>query len=82
MQYHNMLKQKHEMEQKAASDAAAKKKALEDKAKAGPAKTKEQLAEEAAEELLKAEEREKESKKAFSSGGVKKGFLEGKGKKK
>ena len=34
MQYHNMLKQKHEMEQKAASEQAAKKKAIEEKANA------------------------------------------------
>lgn len=70
MQYHTMLKQKHEMEQKAAAEAAAKKKELtaEEKAKA---------AEKAAEELIKEEEREKESKNAFA-GGVKKGFLENK----
>mmetsp|Transcript_28886 Transcript_28886/g.44405 ORF Transcript_28886/g.44405 Transcript_28886/m.44405 type:complete len:294 (-) Transcript_28886:82-963(-) len=87
MQYHNMLKQKHEMEQKAASDQAAKKKAIEEKAneakKAEDAeKNRLKQAEEAAQELLKAEEREKESKTAFSGGGVKKGFLDGKAKKK
>eukprot|EP00980_Cylindrotheca_fusiformis_P007530 scaffold1561_cov129-Cylindrotheca_fusiformis.AAC.22 len=82
MQYHNMLKQKHEMEQKAAAEAAAKKKAVEE------SKTKEQIEEEkikaaerAAAELIKAEERERDSKKAFS-GGVKKGFLDNKKKNK
>ena len=35
-------------------------------------------AEKAAQELIKAEEREQESKKAFK-GGMKKGFLDGKG---
>lgn len=81
MQYHNMLKQKHEMEQKAAAEQAAKRKAIEEKVNAH--KTAEQLeaekiaaAEKAAQELLKAEEREKASKKAFSGGGVKKGFLD------
>jgi hypothetical protein len=87
MQYHNMLKQKHEAEQKAASDQAAKKRALEDKvteAKSAEDAEKNRLkqAEEVAQDLLKAEEREKESKTAFSGGGVKKGFLDGKAKKK
>merc|ERR1712238_650546 len=72
MQYHNMLKQKHEMEEKAVeakvNAAKMKIKAKEDEKTA---------AETAAQELIAAEEREKQSKKAFSSdGGVKKGFLE------
>jgi hypothetical protein len=76
MQYHNMLKQKHEMEQKVAAEQAAKKKALEVAKKAELSEEdKAKAAEKAAEELIKAEEREKNSKKAFSAGGVKKGFL-------
>lgn len=88
MQYHNMLKQKHEMEAKAVADAERKKKELENKKtneekKTIDAKAKVLAAEKAAEELIKAEEREKESKKAFSGGTMKKGFLDGKsGKKK
>jgi len=83
MQYHNMLKQKHEMEQKAAADAAAKKKAIDEAKKTVMTEEdKIKAAEKAAEELIKAEEREKDSKKAFA-GGVKKGFLDNKkGKKK
>ena len=85
MQYHNMLKQKHEAEQKAASEAAAKKKMIEENVKNYKtpeeiAKAKELEAERAAEDLLKMEEREQSSKKAFT-GGMKKGFLD-KGKKK
>ena len=75
MQYHNMLKQKHEMEQKAAAEAA-KKKALDSAKKNLTEEDKAKAAEKAAEELIKAEEREKASKKAFSGGGVKKGFLD------
>jgi hypothetical protein len=87
MQYHNMLKQKHETEQKAASDQAAKKRAITEKVNAAKQaqeaeKNRLNQAEEVAQDLLKAEEREKDSKKAFSGGGVKKGFLDGKGKKK
>mmetsp|Transcript_5112 Transcript_5112/g.7896 ORF Transcript_5112/g.7896 Transcript_5112/m.7896 type:complete len:281 (-) Transcript_5112:1401-2243(-) len=76
MQYHNMLKQRHEMESKVANAEAAKKKEVED------AKAKELAAEKAAQELIRAEEREKESKKF--GGGMKKGFLNAKsgGKKK
>lgn len=86
MQYHNMLKQKQEMEQKQAAEQAAKRKAIEEKVKAykSPeqiAKEKAEAAEKAAADLLKQEEREKESKTAFA-GGVKKGFLDGKNKKK
>mmetsp|Transcript_4557 Transcript_4557/g.7080 ORF Transcript_4557/g.7080 Transcript_4557/m.7080 type:complete len:295 (-) Transcript_4557:90-974(-) len=88
MQYHNMLKQKHEMEQKAAAETAAKKKEIEQKVNAAKAQQKaeedkKKAAERAAQELMEAEERERESKKAFSGGGaVKKGFLENKKKKK
>jgi hypothetical protein len=38
MQYHNMLKQKHEMEAKEAAEAAAKQKALDEKRKTIEAK--------------------------------------------
>jgi len=58
MQYHNMLKQRHEME------------------------AKELAAEQAAADLIKAEEREKDSKSAFGNGSMKKGFLTAKPKKK
>lgn len=88
MQYHQVLKQKHEAEAKAAEEQAKKRKEIEMKVQAAKAaqevdaaKAKELAAEKAAEELIKAEEREKQSKKAFSSGGMKKGFLD-KGKKK
>ena len=40
--------------------------------------TKQEAAEKAAKELLQAEEREKEGKKAFKDGSMKKGFLDGK----
>jgi hypothetical protein len=88
MQYHNVLKQKHEMEAKAAEEQAKKRKEIEQRVKAAKnkdtdAKEAEKAAEQAAQELLKAEEREKQSKKAFNSGGgMKKGFLDSKGKKK
>ena len=82
------MKQKHEMEQKAAAESAAKRKEIEAKVKAAkeaqgrPQETKEEAAERVAKELLDAEEREKNSKKAFSgSGAVKKGFLDKKKKK-
>jgi Preprotein translocase subunit Sec66 len=114
MQYHSVLKQKHEEERKAAEELAKKRKEVEQRVQA--AKAAEQTptaaaiaappppnakptpsassaddeaarvkaAELAAEELIKMEEREKESKKAFSGGKtMKKGFLDGaKGKKK
>jgi flagellar biosynthesis GTPase FlhF len=88
MQYHQMLKQKHEQEAKQAEEAAAKRKEIE--AKVAEARKlpqtpeeKEAAADKAAQELLKDEERNQESKKAFgSSGGMKKGFLDSKGKKK
>lgn len=80
MQYHNMLKQRHEMEAKAAAAQAEKKKKEDakvaaEKKKEEDAKAREVAAEKAAQELIKAEEREKESKKAFKDGGMKKGFL-------
>lgn len=89
MQYHNMLKQRHEMEEKARQAQAAKKKSEEEKAKSekqkiDEAKAKEIAAEKAAEELIKAEEREKDSKKSFggNTGSMKKGFLASGAKKK
>ena len=126
MQYHQVLKQKHEQELKAAEEQAKKKKEIELRVQAAQAEQaaaaakglsspataasttsasassgasvttpkagisaeeeaeRARLAEKAAEELLKMEEREKSSKKAFSSNGkgMKKGFLESKGKKK
>jgi len=87
MQYHNMLKQKHEMEAKAAAEAAKKRKEIEEKVNAerkkiDDAKARELAAEKAAQELIKQEEREKDSKGSFKSGGsMKKGFLEKKSKK-
>lgn len=83
MQYHQMLKQRHEQEAKAAEEAS-KKQQEETVAKiSNDPKAQEAAAEKAAQELLAAEEREKESKKAFSDG-LKKGFIQssGKGKKK
>jgi hypothetical protein len=88
MQYHTVLKQKHEMEAKAAEEQAKKRKEIEMKVQAARSqqddeKEKELAAERAAQELLKEEEREKNAKKAFAAGktGMKKGFLD-KGKKK
>jgi len=83
MQYHNMLKNKHEREAKQREDAVTQKKVQvqqEEKKKTKgdlekEARQKEVAAEKAAEELIKMEEREKASKKAFSNGGMKKGFL-------
>lgn len=83
MQYHNMLKNRHEMEAKAREAAALqKKKELEEAKK--PKLTPEEKAEKIAQELIKQEEREKTSKKAFdgAGGGMKKGFLAGGDKKK
>jgi len=87
MQYHNMLKQRHDMEQKAAQEAAQRKKLELDKEEqkrrlVEEKKAKELAAEKAAQELIRAEEREKQSKTAFSNGGMKKGFLGGSSKKK
>jgi flagellar biosynthesis GTPase FlhF len=87
MQYHNMLKQRHEMEAKAMAAQAEKKKAEENKVlmekrREEEKRAKELAAEKAAAELIKAEEREKESKSAFAkSGSMKKGFLTSKPKK-
>jgi len=79
MQYHNMLKQKHEQEAKAAEQAAKKRKEIESKVNAEKqkeldAKKREEDAERLAQELIREEERAA-SKKAFSKGGMKKGFL-------
>jgi len=85
MQYHNVLKQKHEAEAKAAEEQAKKRKQVEEAvaaARANDPDVKARKAEKAAQELIKAEEREKESKKSFNKSGMKKGFLDGKGKKK
>ncbi|OEU12350.1 hypothetical protein FRACYDRAFT_276708 [Fragilariopsis cylindrus CCMP1102] len=88
MQYHNMLKQKHEMEAKQVIEAAAKRKQVEEKVNEAKMKIKsaedeKTSGEKIAQELIAAEEREKESKTTFSSeaGGMKKGFLEKKKKK-
>jgi hypothetical protein len=89
MQYHGMLKQRHEQEAKAAEEAAAKKLGGAPKKPKVPktpeelVKEKEKAAEEAAKELLKAEEQEQKGKAGDGGGGtkMKKGFLE-KGKKK
>ena len=86
MQYHNVLKQKHEAEAKAIDDQAKKRKEVElavAAAKANDPEYKAKMAEKAAQELIKAEEREIESKKAFNNKScvLKKGFLDGKGKK-
>lgn len=95
MQYHNMLKQKEEQakaQQMAQVKAIADKKAAEEekaaaekaryddiKAKVDAEKARIANGERLAAELVKQEEREKESKKAFSSkgggAGMKKGFL-------
>ena len=78
MQYHQMLKQRHEQEAKAAEAAAAAAKPPEKKKTPEELiKEKEQAAEKAAQELLKQEEKEKQKDKAFSGGTkLKKGFLE------
>lgn len=89
MQYHNMLKNRHEMEAKQLAAMAQKKAEEEAKKKAELNKEDEEKkkileAERAADELIKAEEREKSSKESFSSknGGMKKGFLQSGSKKK
>jgi len=89
MQYHNVLKQKHEMETKAAEEQAKKRREVEQRVQAARQEQnneedKKKAAEKAAEELIKQEEREKQGKKAFSGSGMKKGFLDNnkKGKKK
>jgi hypothetical protein len=80
MQYHNMLKQKHEHEAKAAAEAAEKKRLEQAKINAErqkilDEKARIEAAERAAQELIKQEEREKNSKKSFNGSGLKKGFL-------
>lgn len=80
MQYHSMLKNKHEQEAKAAAEAAEKKRVEQAKLNAEKKKVDEEkarilAAEQAAQELIKQEEREKSSKKAFNGPGMKKGFL-------
>lgn len=77
MQYHNMLKNRHEMEAKAREQAAMQKLQAEEEAKK-PKLTPEQQADKMAEELIKQEEREKASKGSFKGAGMKKGFLDGK----
>ena len=58
MQYHQMIKNRHEMEQKAREQQMIAQKKAEEEAKK-PKLTPEQKAEKAAEELLKEEEQEK-----------------------
>lgn len=97
MQYHQAITEKNKQEEKKQQELANQRKIVEAKvAAAKKQQTKEeqeQIAQKVAEELLKAEERDKESKKAFSgkSATMKKGFLDnggstkaggGKGKKK
>lgn len=84
MQYHQMLKDRHEQEAKQV-EAAARRQAEQAK-KLSPEeekKQKEAAAEKAAKELLKEEERSKDSKKSFgTNSGMKKGFLDKNSKKK
>uniref|UniRef100_A0A7S0CEG2 Uncharacterized protein n=2 Tax=Proboscia inermis TaxID=420281 RepID=A0A7S0CEG2_9STRA len=87
MQYHQMLKQRHEMEAKSAAQQkekevaeAAKTKAIKDKVDAERRKI--ALAEKTAQDLIKQEEREAQSKKSFNGAGMKKGFLSNNNKKK
>jgi len=83
MQYHQMLKQKHEAEANQMDATAKKRKEIEEKVNAEKkkiqdAKDQELAAERAAQELIKEEERKKGSKKAFAKGGaMKAGFLDG-----
>jgi hypothetical protein len=90
MQYHQMLKDKHEAEAKVAAEAAKKKREIDlkvhsEQQKVDDVKARELAAEKAAQELLEMEERgaaAESSKKAFTSGsGMKKGFLNGNKKK-
>jgi hypothetical protein len=81
MQYHNMLKQKHEAEAKAAAEHAQKRKLVEDKVNAAKkviddADAKVKASEQAAKDLYSAEERDTQSKQSFKSGTIKKGFLD------
>lgn len=83
MQYHQMLKERHEKETKQVEEAAKKQKVEESKLNPEEEKKKkEAAAEKAAAELIKEEERAKQSKKAFSGSGMKKGFLDKSNKKK
>ena len=81
MQYHQMLKQKHEAEAAKLDEGAQKRKEIQDKQnaekkKVQSAEDKVKAAEKAAQELLKEEENKKGAKKSFTSGGaMKKGFL-------
>lgn len=81
MQYHNMLKQKHEAEAKQQAEHAKKRKEIEARVKAAQLAqaadpdAQARAAEKAAQELIKAEERDKQSKAAFKQG-MKKGFLD------
>jgi len=81
MQYHTMLKQKHSEEVNQAMSVASKRKTIADqvaeaKKQVADAKAEILAAEKAAEELIKAEEREKGSKKSVKAeGSMKKGFL-------
>lgn len=82
MQYHQMLKQRQEMEQKVMAAQASKKQVDSDKVsaekkKVSDEKAKEVAAEKAAKELMDAEEKEK-----GGGAGLKKGFLSGSSKKK
>ena len=83
MQYHGMLKAKHEAESNKAKQEAMQKQLEEAKKKkaADDAKAKAEAAEKAAQELLKDEERRKESATSFNGDGMKKGFLDSKKKK-
>ena len=102
MQYHNMLKQKQEQEERAKQaqhKAMEEKRRIEEEKKMAEKAKRDEIqrkvdkerarikteedcvkaAEKAAEELIRQEEREKESKKAFKGGsGMKKGFLDSK----
>mmetsp|Transcript_12433 Transcript_12433/g.16341 ORF Transcript_12433/g.16341 Transcript_12433/m.16341 type:complete len:294 (+) Transcript_12433:253-1134(+) len=83
MQYHQMLKERHEQETKQVEEATRKRQ--ENITKLSPEeekKQKEAVAEKAAAELIKDEERKNQSKKAFSGSGLKKGFLDKNSKKK
>jgi len=83
MQYHGMLKAKHEAESNKVKQEAMKKQLEEAKKKKAvdDAAAKADAAEKAAQELLKEEERRKDSTTAFNGDGLKKGFLDSKKKK-
>lgn len=81
MQYHQMLKQKHETEAKKLDESAQQRKTIEgkvsaEKQKVTDADDKVKAAERAAKELIKEEEVKKGAKKSFTTkDGMKKGFL-------